>query len=160
VTSNKEMNQQLTLFERHTTDFLEALALIPDNKRRIAPEGEWSAAFIVHHTADVEVHFAARYLLTLGADNPPLIFFDETLYPDRLDYAGRTVSKSLAAIVGIRSMMGETLSKLAPAEWERTMTHNEGKSVTLSRLVEKADGHIVSHAEQLQSLAKHINNQI
>jgi hypothetical protein len=55
-------------------------------------------------------------------------------------------------------MIGETLSKLAPSEWERTMTHNEGKSVTLSRLVEKADGHIVSHAEQLQNLAQHINS--
>ena len=150
------MNEQLTLFERNTTEFLEALALIPDSKRKISPEGEWSAAFIVHHTADVEVHFAARYLLTLGADNPPLIFFDENLYPDRLDYAGRTVSKSLAAIVGIRSMMGETLSKLAPAEWERTMTHSGDKSASLSRLVEKAGVHIVSHAEQLRTLALHL----
>jgi hypothetical protein len=76
--------------------------LIPDRKRNEAPEGEWSAAFIVHHTADVEVHFSARYLLTLGADNPPLIFFDEEQYPDRLKYTKRSLNKSLAAIVGIR----------------------------------------------------------
>jgi hypothetical protein len=147
------MSENLAFFDKHTTEFLDALALVPDNKRKIAPEGEWSAAFVVHHTADVEVHFAARYLLILGADNPPLIFFDENLYPERLDYAGRTVSKSLAAIVGIRSMMSETLSKLASADWDRTMTHGEGKTATLRRLVEKADTHIVSHTEQLRSLA-------
>ena len=96
------MNEQLLLFDRHTSEFLDALALIPDSKRKIAPEGEWSAAFVVHHTADVEVHFAARYLLVLGAENPPLVFFDENLYPDRLDYAGRTVAKSLAPSNGCR----------------------------------------------------------
>jgi len=153
------MNEQARLLNVHTTDFLDALAAIPDNQRKIAPDGEWSAAFIVHHTADVEVHFAARFLLVLGADNPPLIFFDENLYPDRLDYAGRTVSKSLAAIVGIRSMMGETLEKIAPHEWERTMTHSEGKSVTLARLVEKADGHMTSHTEQLRTLAIFLQNK-
>ena len=147
------MSEQLDLFDRHTNEFLDALALIPDIKRKISIGGEWSAAFIVHHTADVEVHFAARYLLLLGAENPPLIFFDENLYPDRLDYAGRTLSKSLAAIVGIRTMMSETLGKLQSADWDRTMTHGDGKTATLSRLVEKADGHIVSHTEQLRSLA-------
>ena len=147
------MSEQLALFDRHTNEFLDALALIPDSKRKISVDGEWSAAFIVHHTADVEVHFAARYLLLLGADNPPLIFFDENLYPDRLDYAGRTLSKSLAAIVGIRTMMSETLGKLQSADWDRTMTHSDGKTATLSRLVEKADGHIVSHTVQLRSLA-------
>lgn len=146
------MKSQMELFHKHTSDFLDALALFPDNKRKIAPQDQWSATFITHHTADVEVHFAGRYLLLLGADNPPLIFFDENLYPERLNYAGRTISKSLAAIVGIRSMIGETLEQLASEDWERTMTHSEGKTVTLSRLVEKADGHIVSHTEQLRAL--------
>lgn len=146
------MKSQMELFHKHTSDFLDALALIPDNKRKIAPQDEWSAAFITHHTAEVEVHFAGRYLLILGAENPPLIFFDENLYPERLNYAGRTVSKSLAAIVGIRSMIGETLEQLASEDWERTMTHSEGKTVTLARLAEKADGHIVSHTEQLRAL--------
>ena len=147
------MREELAQFQQHTTDFLDALALIPDRNRNEAPEGEWSAAFIVHHTADVEVHFSARYLLTLGADNPPLIFFDEEQYPNRLKYAKRSLNKSLAAIVGIRAMIGETLELLDETEWERTMTHGEGKSATLARLVAKADGHIVAHTEQLRSLA-------
>lgn len=150
------MNEQVRLFNVHTNEFLDALATIPDKQRKVAPEGEWSAAFIVHHTADVEVHFAGRYLLLLGAENPPLLFFNEDLYPERLDYAGRTVSKSLAAIVGLRSMMAETLEKLADEDWQRTMTHGDGKTVTLSRLVEKADGHIVAHTEQLLNLRSQI----
>lgn len=140
-------------FQQHTADFLDALALIPERSRSVAPEGEWSAAFIVHHTADVEIHFSARYLLTLGADSPELIFFDENQYPDRLKYEKRSLTKSLAAIVGIRAMIGETLELLDEAEWDRTMTHSGGKKTTLSRLVEKADSHIVAHAEQLRTLA-------
>ena len=148
-----DMKEQIELFNKHTAEFLDALALIPDRKRNEAPEGEWSAAFIVHHTADIEIHFSARYLLALGADNPELIFFDENLYPERLKYAKRSLNKSLASIVGIRAMMGETLSLLDEAEWDRTMNHSGGKTATLKRLVEKADSHIVAHTEQLRELA-------
>ena len=150
------MNKAIENFQKHTTEFLDALALIPGNKRQVAPEGQWSAAFIVHHTADVEIHFSARYLLTLGAEKPELIFFDEEQYPDRLHYAKRSVDKSLAAIVGIRAMMGETLALLNDEDWLRVMRHGEGKEATLARLVEKADGHIVSHTVQLTELAAEI----
>jgi hypothetical protein len=53
-------------------------------------------------------------------------------------------------------MMGETLALLEDADWERTMTHSGGKQATLTRLVEKADSHIVAHTEQLRSLAAQI----
>jgi DinB superfamily len=147
------MNEQIELFNKHTTEFLDALALIPDRLRNESPDGEWSAAYIVHHTADIEVHFSARYLLALGADNPELIFFDENVYADRLHYEKRSLNKSLAAFVGIRAMMGETLANLDAESWDRTMNHSGGKTATLARLVSKADSHIVAHTEQMRELA-------
>jgi hypothetical protein len=143
-------------FAQRTTEFLDALALIPGNKREIAPEGEWSAAYVVHHVADGELHFAARYLHTLGSDNPTMVFFEEERYPDALFYAKRSVAKSLASIVGIRAMVLEVLSEVAEEDWNRITTATNGEVSSLKQLVEKADGHLQSHAEQLLALAKSV----
>ena len=147
------MHQALENFQQHTTDFLEALALFPERSRYTAPAGEWSAAYIVHHLSDGETHFAGRFLLTLGADNPPLILFNEDWYPEGLHYEKRTVNKSLAAIVGIRSMVLETLALVDAAHWDRTMEREDGSLITLAGLVLQADGHLTGHIDQLQKLS-------
>ena len=70
-----------------------------------------------------------------------------------LHYEKRSVAKSLAAIVGLRSMVLETLSLIDDHHWQRTMTMEDGSTITLAGLVEKADGHIVGHTQQLISLS-------
>jgi len=146
------MNKALDSFQKNTSDFLDALALFPDRSRTIAPEGEWSAAYIVHHVADGELHFAARYLHILGSDNPTMVYFDEDRYPDALHYEKRSISKSLASIAGIRAMILEVLSHVDESAWSRQTTSEDGKSFTLAELVEKASGHLLSHTEQLKAL--------
>jgi hypothetical protein len=150
------MNKALENFQKHTTEFLDALALIPDRARNSAPEGEWSAAYIVHHIADGEIHFAGRYLLALGSDNPTMFFFDEERYPEMLGYEKRSINKSLAAIVGIRATILETLSLIDEQHWARTMVREDGVTVTLEDLVLQADGHITGHIEQLKALTAQI----
>ena len=146
------MSKVLENFQKNTADFLDALALFPDRARTIAPEGEWSAAFIVHHVADGELHFAARYLHTLGSDNPTMVYFEEERYPAALHYDQRSISKSLASIAGIRAMIFEVLSTVDESAWARTTTSEDGDSFTLTQLVEKANSHLVSHTEQLKAL--------
>ncbi len=150
------MNKALENFQKHTTEFLDALALIPDRARNTAPAGEWSAAYIVHHIADGEIHFAGRYLLALGSDNPTMFFFDEERYPEMLGYEKRSINKSLAAIVGIRATILETLSLIEDQQWARTIVREDGVTVTLEDLVIQADGHITGHIEQLKALAAQI----
>ncbi len=150
------MNKALENFQKHTTEFLDALALIPDRARNTAPAGEWSAAYIVHHIADGEIHFAGRYLLALGSDNPTMFFFDEERYPEMLGYEKRSINKSLAAIVGIRATILETLSLIEDQHWARTMVREDGVTVTLEDLVIQADGHISGHIELLKALAAQI----
>ena len=147
------MHKALENFQQHTTDFLDALALFPERSRTIAPEGEWSAAYIVHHLSDGETNFAGRFLLTLGADNPHLVLFNEEWYPEVLHYEKRTVNKSLAAIVGIRSMLLETLSLIDDDKWQRTMKREDGTLVTLPDLVLQADAHLPGLVAQLKKLA-------
>ena len=146
------MSDLLNGFQKNTSDFLDALALFPDRSRTFAPEGEWSAAYIVHHVADGELHFAARYLHTLGSENPTMVYFDEDRYPVALSYEKRTVAKSLASIAGIRAMIFEVLSNVDESAWSRQTTSEDGQSFTLAALVEKANSHLVSHTEQLKAL--------
>ena len=146
------MSDLLNGFQKNTSDFLDALALFPDRSRTVAPAGEWSAAYIVHHVADGELHFAARYLHTLGSDNPTMVYFDEDRYPAALSYEKRTVAKSLASIAGIRAMVFEVLSNVDESAWSRQTTSEDGKSFTLTELVEKANCHLISHTEQLKAL--------
>lgn len=146
------MNTVLSGFQKNTTDFLDALALFPDRARTVAPEGEWSAAYIVHHVADGELHFAARYLHILGSDNPTMVYFDEDRYPEALHYEKRSVAKSLASIAGIRAMIFEVLSTIDESAWSRQTTSEDGKTFTLAELLEKASNHLASHTEQLKAL--------
>ena len=150
------MGLQTENFAQRTSDFLDALALIPGNRRDSAPESEWSAAYVVHHVADGELHFAARYLHTLGSDNPTMVFFEEERYPQALFYAKRSVAKSLASIVGIRAMVLEVLSEVSENGWSRITTATNGEVFSLMQLVEKADKHLQSHTEQLLALAKDV----
>jgi hypothetical protein len=150
------MSTVLENFQKHTNDFLDAIALFPDRARQIAPDREWSAAYIIHHMADGELHFAARYLHTIGSDNPLMVYFEEERYPHALRYEQRTVAKSLASIMGIRAMVFEVLSTQDEAAWSRTTTTVDGATFTLAELVAKADQHIVAHTEQLITLHAHI----
>ena len=147
------MTSALEEYGQLTTEFLDTLALIPGNKRNVSPAGEWSPAFVVHHMADGELHFAARYFCTLGSDTPPMILFDEDRYPEALHYEQRSVAKSMAAIAGIRAMAHEVLATLDADAWERTTTTLEGESYTLTALVEKANSHMKAHTEQLKELS-------
>ena len=150
------MSSPIEKFAQTTTDFLDALALIPGNKRAITPQNEWSAAYVVHHVADGELHFAARYLHTLGSDNPTMVFFEEERYPEALFYAKRSVAKSLASIVGIRGMVLEALNEVADQDWNRITTATNGEVFTLAQLVEKANVHLRAHTDQLRTLATSI----
>lgn len=146
------MHSALENFQKHTAEFLDAVALFPDRLRTTSVDGEWSAAYVIHHVADGELHFAARYLHTLGSDNPLMVYFEEERYPDALHYEKRTVAKSLASIAGIRSMVFEILSTVDESAWLRTTTTVDGKSYSLEDLVTTADSHHVGHIRQLTEL--------
>jgi hypothetical protein len=150
------MHPAIENFQKHTNEFLDAVALFADRERSLSINDEWSAAFIIHHVSDGELHFAARYLHTLGTDNPTMIYFDEDKYPDALHYSSRSVAKSLASISGIRAMVLEILTAIPEDSWTRTTTTIDGNVYTLTQLVETADSHLTSHTEQLISLKSQI----
>ena len=148
---------RLNRFAAHGKDFQEVLSTIPEAHRYTMVEGGWSAAYVVHHMADGELHFASRYLHAIGDENPTIQMFDEERYPERVNYAKRQVKTSLAAIVGIRALMAEVLANATDADWDQVSTHPSKGPVTLSELFEMADSHLVGHTQQLRDISAHFN---
>lgn len=147
--------ERLKRFEIHGKEFLDVLATIPEAHRYTMVDGGWSAAYVVHHMADGELHFTSRYLHAIGDENPSIQPFDEESYPERVNYALRKVKTSLAAIAGVRALASEILANATDADWNKVSIHPELGPVTLSELFEKADSHMVGHTQQLREIAAH-----
>lgn len=147
------IDEKLERFVAHGREFQDVLSTIPEAHRHTSVAGGWSAAYVVHHMADAELHFASRYLHAIGDINPNIVPFDEEAYPERVNYALRKVKTSLAALVGIRAMAYEVLTNATEADWNKISNHPELGQVTLSQLFEKADSHILGHTQQLREIA-------
>ena len=115
-------------------------------------EGEWSAAFVMHHVADAEMHFAIRYFNALTIDKPVIIPFAEDLYPTVLNYEGRDWVNSLAQIESIGKLVQTVLDPISSQQWERLSVHPEAGDVSISFLMGKARNHMAAHTEQLKGL--------
>jgi len=119
---------------------------------KVAIAGEWSAAYVLHHMCDGEMHFATRYLTNLAETTPNIFLFNEDLYPVRLQYEKRDPSASMAAIEGIQIAIANILGAIPEGDWSRTSMHPEGGLMTLADLLKRDTGHNKSHAEQLQQI--------
>ena len=119
---------------------------------RIAKEGEWSAAYVIHHMADADMHFATRFLHILTVDKPAIVPFDEDVYPDRLKYVARDAHDSLASIIGLHKVVANILKLVDDADWKRAGIHSEKGEITLAEVLTLASNHTHSHVEQLQEI--------
>ena len=144
----KEILQQ---FESTTKEFCSYARAISPNKVNTAPkEGEWSHAYVIHHMADSDAHFAVRFLNILSVDSPAIIPFDEEIFPKALHYPGRSVEVSIAAIENSCAHMVDILKQIASADWNRTGIHAERGKLTLSEILQLTTNHRVGHLDQLK----------
>jgi len=151
--SIKSSRDLLAEFIKHGKEFTSlAKSIAPEDLTKTPIAGEWSAAFVLHHMCDGELHFATRYLNNLAEATPNIFPFNEDIYPDRLNYAKRDPLASLAAIEGIQVVIANVLSAIPEDDWSRTSVHEERGVVTLADLVALATGHSKSHAGQLQGI--------
>lgn len=118
---------------------------------KVPAENEWSGAFIVHHMADFEIHFAHRILRLLTEENPDIAGYSEEPYPTNLNYAGRDWKTSLDLIESMRKTIGDVLSKIDESALARPGVHSERGAITLADIVGSAAKHITAHAEQLEA---------
>jgi hypothetical protein len=118
-----------------------------------AKDGEWSAAFVIHHIADAEIQFGVRYANALAEENPTIVPFDEEKFPNGLQYAKRSVATSLQSLAASHAMNYEILKNASDADWDRISTHPQRGAVTLLQLVTLSANHIEGHIDQLKKAA-------
>ena len=151
--STKNSHDLLAEFIKNGKEFVSiAKSISTQDLSKVPIAGQWSAAFVLHHMCDGELHFATRYLNNLAEETPKIFPFNEDIYPDRLNYSKRDAQASLAAIEGIQIVAANILSTIPEGDWSRTSVHEERGLVTLADLVSLATGHNKSHAGQLQDL--------
>jgi hypothetical protein len=143
----------LAAYKKSGQEFAEIAATIPaDQMNKPMPGGEWPPAFVIHHMADAELHFATRYLHILTTDKPTIINFNEEAYADRTHYAKRSAAESLALCISIHNVVLSILGNASETDWERTGVHFELGEIPMKQFFAKAVGHNAEHAQQLRDL--------
>jgi hypothetical protein len=151
--SVKNSHELLAEFTKNGEDFISTARSIKEADLAKTPiAGEWSAAFVIHHLCDGDLHFATRYLNNLAEDSPDIFPFNEDIYPDRINYVKRDPLASLAAIEGIFQTTKNILAIAPESDWLRTSVHAERGVITLADMVSLASGHSKAHANQLRTI--------
>jgi hypothetical protein len=151
--SPKSSQDLLAEFIKNGKEFISiAKSISPQDMDKAPIAGEWSAAFVLHHMCDGEMHFATRYITNLAEITPNIVPFNENVYPDRLQYAKRDALTSLAAIEGIQLAVANILGAIPESDWSRTSMHPEGGLMTLKDLFAMDTRHSKAHAAQLQEI--------
>ena len=97
-------NEILSKYHSSAISFVEEGKKISAEKLTRAKDGEWSAAFVIHHIADAEIQFGVRYANALCEDNPAIVPFDEEKFPTGLQYGQRSVAVSLDSLAASHAM--------------------------------------------------------
>jgi hypothetical protein len=143
----------LEKYRLSVTNFLIEAKNVSEEALRESTDGEWSAAFVIHHIADAEIQFGVRYANALCEDNPGITPFDEERFPTGLQYGKRSVVISLQSLAGTHAMNYEILKNASEVDWARISTHPQRGPVTLLQLVTLSANHIESHIDQLKKAA-------
>jgi len=143
----------LEKFDAATKEFCAVAKSVTITKLHQSPgEGEWSAAYVIHHLADSDAHFLVRFLNVLAVDRPAIVPFDEESFPLALAYENRSVATSLNSIDASRAHLVDILSHVDDAVWQRVGIHAERGELTLSAILQLTTDHRTGHIEQLQKL--------
>jgi hypothetical protein len=148
-----EHQQLLEKYHSSAISFYEEGKQISAQALDQSKDGEWSAAFVIHHITDAEIQFGVRYANALCEQNPTIVPFDEEKFPTGLQYSKRSVSVSLQSLAASHAMNYEILKNASDADWQRISTHPQRGPVTLLQLVTLSANHIESHIAQLKNAA-------
>jgi hypothetical protein len=145
--------QILEKYHSSAISFVDEGAKISAEGLKKSKDGEWSAAFVIHHIADAEIQFGVRYANALCEENPTIVPFDEEKFPTGLQYEKRSVDVSLQSLAASHAMNYEILKNASAADWDRVSTHPQRGAVSLLQLVTLSANHIAGHIEQLKNAA-------
>jgi hypothetical protein len=143
--------QLLEKYHSSALTFVEEGSKISAEGLNQSKQGEWSAAYVIHHIADAEIQFGVRYANALAEDNPTIVPFDEDKFPIGLQYNNRTVDISLQSFAATHAMNYQILQNANVADLNRMSTHPERGLLSILDLVQLSANHIEGHIAQLKN---------
>ena len=142
------------LVERLRATALDLVSLVTGaDSARLGAEpapGEWSAATVLAHLADVEMVYGVRLRMVLTAERPWLASILESEWADRLAPLEPTPKDSLQRWRLLRDANLRVLASLADGEWARQGVHQEQGAVTVADLARTWVEHDQAHLGQIR----------
>lgn len=112
--------------------------------------GEWSAATVVGHLADVELVYGVRLRMIVAESRPVLTPFDEEAWADRFGDIEEDVKDALQRWRVLRDSNLRLLDALVDDEWERSGVHQQRGVVTVAGIVKTLAEHDRTHLDQIR----------
>jgi uncharacterized damage-inducible protein DinB len=119
-------------------------------KRNPAP-GKWSAAQIICHLADCEMVFAFRLRQSLAEPYHVIQPFDQDAWAK--PYAALDPRLALEMFGATRRWNLALLETVAPADFDKKLTHPERGEMTFQTVVETMAGHDLNHLGQIERIS-------
>jgi uncharacterized damage-inducible protein DinB len=107
--------------------------------------GKWSIHEVVLHLQDAELAFADRIKRIVAEEDPKLEAWDEEKFAERLHYHDQSTADAVSIVELTRKQVSVILSKLAPADFQRTGTHSARGRQTLTDVLKYCVPHLDHH---------------
>lgn len=137
-----ELEDQIIAFEGILAAGDEALWRTP------AP-GEWTAAMVLVHMSDAEVHVGARLRYLLTEDNKVFPSWEEDNHAALS--SERSPEIALAVIAALRAANIDLIRQLPEAALSRTAELPDGEIVDVAGLLDRHTRHTAGHLEQARA---------
>jgi len=117
----------------------------------------WSVTQIVHHLADAQLNWFARFKQALTMLRPTIIPFDETVWSQLADSLAADFRPSLQIISGINSRWYELCQYLPDEDYSRVMYHPERQEeISLDLALSMSTWHCYHHLAQIQWMQQNV----
>jgi hypothetical protein len=148
-TPDRSVEDVLVELESQVTAFAAVMAVGDDLLWREPTVGEWSAATVIVHMSDAEVHVAARLRYLLTEESPAFPGWGEE------EHAALSSTRSpeiaLAVIAAVRASNADLIGRVSPAQLQRTAVLPDGELVDVVGLLDRHARHTANHLEQAQA---------
>lgn len=158
----REPESMLAAYENAPAELKMVLAGLSeaDLDLALAP-GQWSMRQIIHHLAENETLFLMQMKTALAQSGSVYIrnIYDQEMWPESLDYAGRPIEPSVALMKAVHNHIVQLLQHV-PDYWERYVmvkaidATDEGQKDTVGHMLEAMAQHMWVHNAEIREIRR------
>lgn len=120
--------------------------------RRPEGPGRWSLVQVFAHLADTEIVQGWRARITLTAERPMIVGFDQDRWVERFGYADCDPAEALHAFATMRRWNLRVWRTATADEMQRVGLHSERGEESFERLLRVTAGHDLRHRRQVDRI--------